>query len=63
MVYFDTVEQVKAVYISELDFVAIEKYEGNRVPFIFLWYNNPIHGNSSVSVVDMLYGIQQEIMF
>jgi hypothetical protein len=60
-IYFDTVEQVKAVYISELDFVAIEKYEGNRVPFIFLWYNNPIHGNSSVSVVDMLYGIQQEI--
>ena len=60
-VYYDTVDQCKAVYISELDFVQIEKYEGNRVPFIFLWYNNPIHGGSSVSVVDMLYGIQTEV--
>lgn len=60
-VYYDTVDQCKAVYISELDFVKIEKYEGNRVPFIFLWYNNPIHGGSSVSVVDMLYGIQTEV--
>lgn len=60
-VYYDTVDMVKAVYITELDFVEIEKYEGNRVPFIFLWYNNPIHGGSSVSVVDMLYGIQTEV--
>ena len=60
-VYYDTVDKCKAVYISELDFVKIEKYEGNRVPFIFLWYNNPIHGGSSVSVVDMLYGIQTEV--
>ena len=60
-IYYDTVDQCKAVYISELDFVEIEKYEGNRVPFIFLWYNNPIHGGSSVSVVDMLYGIQCEV--
>ena len=60
-IYYDTVDQCKAVYISELDFVEIEKYEGNRVPFIFLWYNNPIHGGSSVSVVDMLYGIQKEV--
>ena len=60
-IYYDTVDQCRAVYISELDFVEIEKYEGNRVPFIFLWYNNPIHGGSSVSVVDMLYGIQREV--
>lgn len=60
-VYYDTVDECKAVYITELDFVDIEKYEGNRIPFIFLWYNNPIHGGSAVSVVDMLYGIQQEI--
>lgn len=60
-IYYDTVDECKAVYISELDFVDIEKYEGNRVPFIFLWYNNPIHGGSSVSVVDMLYGIQTEV--
>ena len=59
--YYDTVDKVKAVYISDLDFVSIEKYEGNRIPFIFLWYNNPIHGGSAVSVVDMLYGIQVEI--
>ena len=60
-IYYDTVDQCKAVYITELDFVGIEKYEGNRVPFVFLWYNNPIHGGSSVSIVDMLYGIQTEI--
>lgn len=60
-IYYDTVDMVKAVYITELDFVEIERYEGNRVPFIFLWYNNPIHGGSSVSIVDMLYGIQTEV--
>lgn len=60
-IYYDTIDQCKAVYITELNFVDIEKYEGNRIPFIFLWFNNPIHGGSSVSVVDMLYGIQQEI--
>jgi len=60
-IYYDTVDQCKAVYITELDFVDIDKYEGNRVPFVFLWYNNPIHGGSSVSIVDMLYGIQTEI--
>lgn len=60
-IYYDTVDRCKAVYITELDFVSIEKYEGNRVPFVFLWYNNPIHGGSSVSIVDMLYGIQCEI--
>lgn len=60
-IYYDTVDECKAVYITELDFVDIEKYEGNRVPFVFLWYNNPIHGGSSVSIVDMLYGIQTEI--
>ena len=60
-IYYDTVDKVKAVYITELEHMDIMEYDGNRVPFIFLWYNNPIHGGSAVSVVDMLYGIQKEI--
>lgn len=59
--YYDVVNQTKAHWINECEDVLIEKYEGNRIPFIFLWYTNPINTASSLSICDMLKGIQQEI--
>lgn len=59
--YFDTVNHVKIYYVSEYDFILEEPYEAERTPFIRLYYNCPVSGNTSNSVVDMLYTIQLEI--
>lgn len=48
-------------YIPELQRMEVEKWEANALPFIFIRYTNPIKGNTSQSIVDLLYGIQQEI--
>lgn len=60
-VYFDAKNAVKAYYIKEYSYVKILPYDGNRTPFIRIHYNNPVSGNTSSSVVDMLYTIQMEI--
>lgn len=60
-IYYDTEAKCKAQYVSGEDKMVITPYEGNRVPFIFLWYSHPIFGSSSISVVDMLKSIQLEI--
>ena len=59
--YFDTVNHVKIYYVSEYDFILEEPYEAERTPFIRIYYNCPVSGNTSNSVVDMLYTIQLEI--
>lgn len=60
-VYFDARNQCKAYFIPEFNYCKVLPYDGNRTPFIRIHYNNPISGNSSSSVVDMLYSIQMEI--
>lgn len=57
--YYDTVKKVYAVYDGNT--VKTQPYNQEVIPFIFLHYNNPLVGNSSTSVVDLLYGIQMEI--
>ena len=59
--YFDTVNKVKVYYIPEYDYVLEESFEAERTPFIRIYYNCPVSGNTSNSVVDMLYTIQLEI--
>lgn len=59
--YYDTVRHQHTIYIPELNKIINHEYKATKVPFIFLHYNNPIVGNSSTSVVDVLYGIQMEI--
>ena len=59
--YWNLNEGKKVYYIPEMDFYKEEKYEENVIPFIFINYDDPIKGNSSVSVVDLLFGIQDEI--
>lgn len=60
-IYYDTKDHIRAQYVTSEDTMLIEPYDGNRVPFIFMYYTNPTLGNTSVSVVDMLKSIQQEI--
>ena len=59
--YYDTLEHIKAVYVVELDKVITEKWEPEVLPYIFIYYSDPIKGNTSQSVVDQLYGIQMQI--
>ena len=59
--YFDTVNHVKVYYVPEYDFILKETFEAERTPFIRIYYNCPVSGNTSNSVVDMLYTIQLEI--
>ena len=59
--YWNLNEGKKVYYIPEMDFYREEKYEENLLPFIFINYDDPVKGNSSVSVVDLLFGIQDEI--
>ena len=59
-VYYDTVSHVKGYSIVD-KVVETEPWEPDVVPFVFLHYSNPIVGNSSTSVVDMLVTIQKEI--
>lgn len=59
-VYYDTFNHIKAYSIID-KVVEIETWEPDVVPFVFLHYSSPIVGNSSTSIVDMLYTIQKEI--
>lgn len=59
--YYDVMEHKKAVYVQELNYVKIEEYEPNVIPYLFIYYSDPIKGNTSQSVVDQLYGIQMQI--
>lgn len=59
--YYDIVEHQHVIYIPELDKYVSHDYKAEKIPFIFLHYNNPTVGNSSTSIADLLYGIQMKI--
>lgn len=59
-IYYDTFNKTKA-YTANGSFVLAEEWDKEAIPFIFLHYKNPILCNVSISVVDMLINIQQEI--
>ena len=59
-IYYDTFNKVKATVISG-HVVKIEPWDYDVLPFIFLYYNKPNIGTTSLSVVDILYTIQNEI--
>ena len=59
--YYDIIEHIKAIYIEELNKVITEKWEPEVIPYLFMYYSDPIKGNTSQSVVDQLYGIQMQI--
>ena len=59
-IYYDTFNKVKA-YTANGSLVFSETYNKDCLPFIFLHYKNPVLGDTSTSVADMLVNIQQEI--
>lgn len=61
--YWNIVTNKYAEYIPELDFYKEEIYDKGILPFFIMNYECPIKGNSSNSIVDLLYGIQKEIDF
>ena len=59
-IYYDTFNKVKAHIIAG-HVVKTEPWNYNVLPFIFLYYNKPNIGTTSLSVVDILYTLQNEI--
>lgn len=59
--YYSTKDHVVVDYIPEIDYYKEQKWESDKLPFLFIHYETPQHGSSSQSVVDLLYGIQSEI--
>ena len=59
--YYDVMEHIKSVYVLEMNKVVTHKYEPNIIPYLFIYYSDPIKSNTSQSVVDQLYGIQMQI--
>lgn len=59
-IYYDTFNKVKA-HIVAGHVVKTEPWDYNTLPFIFLYYSKPNIGTTSLSVVDILYTLQNEI--
>lgn len=48
-------------YIPEFDYYKEETWDKETMPFVFIHYDDPIKGHSSCSIVDLLFGMQEEI--
>lgn len=60
--YFDTDEEVCKIFVNN----SLKKtipYKHNEMPWITVYYNSPILGNESTSIVQELDGIQTQIDF
>lgn len=59
-IYYDTLNKTKA-YTANSTIVLSESYDREAIPFVFIYYKNPVLGNVTTSVADQLISIQQEI--
>lgn len=59
-IYWDKVKKIK-VYTVNGSIQLVEPYELDKLPFVWLYYDNPMVGIGTVSIVDVLYTIQQDI--
>ena len=59
-IYYDIFNKVKAHIIAG-HVVKVEPWNYDVLPFTFLYYNKPNVGTTSLSVVDILYTLQNEI--
>jgi hypothetical protein len=59
-IYWDKVKKIK-VYTVNGYIMLTESFELDRLPFVWLYYDKPSVGTSTVSIVDVLYTIQQDI--
>ena len=58
--YWNTKEKLFYVWIPEANYNSVELYE-KELPFVQIYYNKPLFGSSCSSVVDVLFGIQDQI--
>lgn len=59
-IYYDTLNKTKA-YTANNSIILTEAYDRDAIPFVFIYYKNPVLGNVTTSVADQLISIQQEI--
>jgi hypothetical protein len=59
-IYYDTFNKVKAHIIAG-HVVKTETWDYDILPFVFLYYGKPNIGTTSLSVVDILYTLQNQI--
>ena len=59
-IYYDIFNKTKA-YTANGTFVLAEEYDKDVIPFVFIYYKIPSFGNSTISVADATYAIQDEI--
>ena len=59
-IYYDTFNKVKAHIIAG-HVVKVEPWDYDVLPFVFLYYSKPNIGTTSLSVVDILYTLQNEV--
>lgn len=59
-IYYDTFNKVKAHIIAG-HVVKVEPWNYDVLPFVFLYYSKPNIGTTSLSVVDILYTLQNEV--
>ena len=59
--YWNIKDHKYAEYIPELDYYVESTYDKEVLPIVAIHYECPVKGNSSASIVDLLYGIQKEV--
>lgn len=59
--YYNINDNKLVHWIPELDYYKEETWDKGALPFLFIHYDDPIKSGSTVSIVDMLWGIQEAI--
>ena len=58
--FFDTIKKEAIIYINNSK-VKTEKYECDKIPLVPVYYNKPVFGTRTISIVEELDGIQTNI--
>ena len=59
--YYNLIDNKFVEYVPELDYYKEHKYDKGVLPFLFMFYDNPIKSASTLSIVDQLWGLQEAI--
>ena len=58
--YFDTIEHEMVAYVNTAEALK-KKYRADKIPLVPVYHNKPVFGTRTISIVDELDGIQQNI--
>lgn len=59
--YYNLNDKKLVHWVPELDYYREEVWDRDVLPFIFLFYDDPIKSGSTTSIVDQLWGLQEAI--